>query len=82
MFVRIHAPSRRMDYSHVCLCLGSWVLLYYVTCFTVICCHVCLVFVMICLICLYASDYVQYLLSVDRSVALRSKIIFISPNYP
>ncbi|KAJ0531213.1 hypothetical protein HanLR1_Chr10g0376011 [Helianthus annuus] len=49
MCVRLHAPSRRMDYRHACLCLGSWVLLYYVTCFIAICCHVCLVSVMICL---------------------------------
>ncbi|KAJ0938608.1 hypothetical protein HanRHA438_Chr02g0051701 [Helianthus annuus] len=65
MGVRLHAPSWRMDYSHSCLCLGSWVLLCYVTCFIVICCHVCLVSVVICLICLYASGYVQYLLSVQ-----------------
>ncbi|KAM0013119.1 hypothetical protein Hdeb2414_s0045g00744141 [Helianthus debilis subsp. tardiflorus] len=24
MFVRLHAPSWRMDYSHACLCLGSF----------------------------------------------------------
>ncbi|KAM0049243.1 hypothetical protein Hdeb2414_s0008g00283651 [Helianthus debilis subsp. tardiflorus] len=64
MFVRLHAPSRSMDYSHACLCLGSWVLLYYVTCFIVICCHVCLVSVMICLICLHVSCSVSVTCSV------------------
>ncbi|KAJ0624203.1 hypothetical protein HanIR_Chr01g0040631 [Helianthus annuus] len=47
MFVRLHAPSRRMDYSRAMPLFGSWVLLYHVTCFIVICCHV--VSVMICL---------------------------------